>query len=174
MIAVPTATTTPKFHTKVIEGRLQPVFAAISWMGKAFALAHIGIRKDHGYPQVYLNNGTGNHGDISPDSSQDAYCFFEMNGTAEVEDMNVAYPFSVVVWANLKLVRPAAGYDFTGELIQDCLTELKQLEALDVEVEQRPGEVFTNYSEQSQKNNQFAMNPYSCFRIDFTLNDSCI
>lgn len=148
----------------------------IGWLQRAYHIARVGINAEQkvGYPQIYANDGTNKHFDIRPDNKTESYSFFEIDKQYEIDVNNdeVKYFFSLVVWANLKILDSAKTYDFTSELIKDITDSLKFFATDIIDVEVRPEKVFDKYSGIKQELKQFLMKPYTAFKITFSITDS--
>lgn len=170
---VPPAYAKPRFDDAVVQTLQQEFAAKLTWLERSYHIARVGIiAKDSlSYPQIHANNATNEVFDIRPDSSVKAYSFFEVTSPYEVDfnSQEVSYNLSVIFWGNLPLIDGAAGYDFTGELIQEVTKILNRHDAGSVTIEENPESIFDKYSGLEQEKNQYLLKRYTAFKINFTI-----
>jgi hypothetical protein len=122
-------------------------------------------------PVCYANDGTKDIISVYPDSSVGAFSFFETEGPAvppDDEDNWYVYSLSVTVWFNLDLVYPNLGYDYTHELIEDVKDKLDEGYCHEIEVEERPEDIFEKF-DGITKDFEYLTPPYGAFKLKFII-----
>lgn len=169
---VPDSYTSPVLADKVIQD-LNVKMDALTWLEYLFPLVHKGVLSDGlTYPQVYMNDGTTDNYSVLPDSYSKSYCFYEMEGRVSIDDFasEAIYPFSMTVWGRLDKMDVSKEYDYTNELIKDCLDVLKTFDCSDMSY--TTDDVFDGFSGLDNINSQVEMRPFTAFKIYFTYRDT--
>lgn len=177
----PTAIPDPQLAQAPVHTLLAHFATALPWLTDAYGLVQTGVDKNKNKaPQLYLQNGGLLHVDVLPDEKMGALSFFEYDGPAEFEWADplhlsgyVTHPLALVVWANLPLVDPNRGYDFSAELATDMLTRGLLGSPLGADltpgsIEQRAERVFQRYQFPPERQ-QLLMYPFAGFRVPFTV-----
>lgn len=175
----------PALANKHVQQLMTHFAGALPWLSHCYGLVQTGQRKVgtkvETYPQIYLQDGGRETDDLRPDERMKALCFFERNGSSEIDwadDMHqgghISHPLAAVVWLNLKLIdrRP---YDFSDELAMDFLTTGLLDSPLGAELtpdrlEQQIERVFSRYSF-APSDKQLLMYPFAGFRLPFTVRE---
>ncbi len=148
----------------------------LPWLVQVHGLVQKGIHDDGlEYPQIFKLESTKNDSyDIRPDSSLASYCFFELVDSMESDDSLTKCEFNLIVWGNVKLIKPTIQYDRTNVLMQEVIKKVKKLfplwdiDIFNVRLFTRSENVF-NYSGILQKDTQYMMKPYFGFRVNFSV-----
>lgn len=177
--SVPAVLADPLLDAKAAQELQVLITTECTWIDKVFALARVGVTKlvsgaAFNYPQAWAANTTtkkSEYIDLRPDDSVNAYSFFESDGAFQfLEDDQVQYPLSLVVWYNLPKLNGTKTYDYSRELAADILrvfdASVYKNKISDLEVNYIPSEIFSKYSMQ-QEDTQFLMYPYGAFKISF-------
>lgn len=190
-------TVTPYATPALLDAVIQPALAslqALPWLETVYPVAQIGrVNTDLErsatatrqasaggllrYPTVYRNDGKTYQVIIAPDRDKASFAFFEREAPYGVATNDLTtnsgqftYALSLVVWLNLPKIDSLRNYDFTEELVQDCL-EYGLLTALDavtnIAIERRQEAVFNKY-DYNLAEKQFLLYPYSGFKISFS------
>lgn len=165
----------PKLADKIVQNIRVDFGDNLDWLTHHFPIATVGVGEEDGkglYPQVDANDGSKKHFDIRPDTSVDAYIFFELDGMVpDYEEDETEYSLSLITWGQLNKIDKAKPYDFSMELIQEQLGRLRQFDVEDVEVITNPEDVFDKYPGITQEKNQFLMRPFAAWKLEFDVID---
>lgn len=168
--AVPDLFLKPRFDDRIAQN-IQVKLATLPWLDRVYHIARVGIiSKDKlSYPQIQSNNSTSKAFDIRPDNRVGAYSFFEVNKPYELNTYEgvSSYFLSLIVWANLNKITPPTTTDITGDLIRDVIKKIELCGGGEFVVEERPEEIFSNYSGLTQEKGQHLMRRYAGFKIEF-------
>jgi len=180
---IPNRFTNPVLHAKIIQDFQERFDDQLQWLEKVYPLARVGeTKKEDGstfrYPQVYVNDGGRDYYDLRPDDNLSCFGFFEMNDAypVNVDQSEVGFNISFIVWYNLKKLDNGKNYDYSAELLAHVLKVLENYteyssSITDLEIEPRPEEVFSKYSFE-QTDNQYLMYPFGAFKLSFTIADT--
>jgi hypothetical protein len=185
MLDPATAIISPQLAQAPVAILLEHFAATLPWLSDAYGLVQTGTAKDgkSKTPQLYRQDGSLHHIDVSPDDRMKSLLFFERTGASSVEWNDATqragtwtHSYAAVMWLNLPRIDKGRDYDFTDELLQDFLfrglRDSPLASALQFEeAEQRSERVFSRYTNWPV-NQQLLMHPYSGFRVPFTVAQS--
>jgi len=162
----------PKLHDAAVQ-TLQNLFAALSWVQVAYPLVRVG-KDENGntFPLVYTNDGSDVSVKITPDTSVNSFCFFELEGDVSRFADSVGrytYPLSVTFWLQLDQTDNTKPYDYTSELIVAVINILDSNDCFDITYTTNPGEIFEKFSELEEQTYQHFMKNFSAFKIMFSV-----
>ena len=155
---------------------MQGYLRQLPWLEQVHGLVQKGVHEDGlEYPQIFKLESTKNDSyDIRPDSTLRSYCFFELVDSMVSDDVLTKAEMNLIVWGNVKLIKPAIQYDRTAILMQEVIKKLKKiyplwdLDIFNVKLFTRTENVFS-YSGIVQKDTQYLMKPYFAFRVNFSV-----
>jgi hypothetical protein len=193
---IPSANPTPFLSEDVVK-TIQGDFAANCglWLDVVYPVAFIGeelfdiptkgnldgtrLRK---FPRVYVNDGTSEYVDVTPNETLKGYTFFEIRDEYDIDrvEEEVDITLSMVFWANMRKIDDR-GYDYKTELIADALKCLHEGSYKDritnVKVQEKFDDVFDRYEFQGTSNRsrneqtelQQFMYPFTAFKLTFNM-----
>jgi hypothetical protein len=173
---IPNTYTTPVLDSDVIQD-LQVLFQTeLDWLQYVYPIAEIGLTKTENgnefkYPQVYKNDGNRDYIDLRPNDLKSSYGFFELNSQVQLNEDEVQYNLSFVVWFNFKLVYPNKAYNYSRELIKSIINAIGtdsdfRDRVKNFEYTTDPNRIFDKYS-LSIIESQYLMYPYGAFKVTF-------
>lgn len=195
-LVVPSANATPFVSEKIVSNLQSDISANCAlWLDVVYPIAFVGeelfdiptkgnlqgtrLRK---YPRVYVNDGTNEYIDITPNDNLKGYCFFEVRNEYDLNrvDNEVDITLSIVFWANLRKIDDR-GYDYKTELIADVIKCLHSgsysNDISNIRIQENFEEVFDRYEFQGTSNRsrneqtelQQFMYPYTAFKVTFNM-----
>lgn len=152
--------------------------------GRAQILVDIQDGKEFYYPAVFLAS-KGEYESMFPDDVKKAFSFFIVHDPQKVAHYNtgadITADVSLIIWYDIRQVYPGTteyNTESVKSTILNCLTNSFHSRGIALKIEnivESPENVYREYSF-SQIGSQYSMHPFSCLRINMTLNfvDVCL
>jgi hypothetical protein len=168
----PRAFTSPKLHDAVVQG-INTELESLTYIDYLYPIVHTSFNEDgETYPSIYMNDGSFKSYMIFPDNRVRAFTFFEIDEAAvppKVDDDDIEYSLSLVFWGNLERINTTKKYDYTGEMLNDVIKVLGNLDAYDITYSTNTDEIFDNYTLYKEEEKQTLLRPNTGFKITFKI-----
>jgi len=164
---------------------LQSDFAALEWLDTAYGRAFRNARGADGnvdyYPAVFINMGTGNYMELTPDINRDGNSvFFYAEQPTSYDALSqwsqLSTEVNAVLFADLRKVRPMASHRAVEEMKHDILQVLMDNKSPVYNIDKTQGftfyedfdSVYENYSYRELQKAVVNLAQYAVLRVRFT------
>ena len=160
----PSLYSTPRFYDKKVQ-EINTELSALSWLESTFPIVETGEDEEGTFPEAYKNDGSKVSYRVIP--SGNSLAFYTLNDASQIEETeHYKCDFSLVVWADLTKADTTKSYNYTADLINDCITILNSHSCYGYTIDFE--DILSDYSQLEKVINQNVMLPNTAFRINFS------
>lgn len=138
---------------------LNTALTALGWIESVYGLVTTGVNTEGTYPEL---DGVTR---IMPEGKSLSFFKVESAYNGINEEFEYETTLSLIVWADLTKVTPSKQYNYTSDLIKDCVNVLRENSCYDLRINLRSP--FDGYSELDKEPYQNIALPYTGFKITF-------